>query len=457
MTRKYFGTDGIRGQVGQEPITPESVLKLGWAAGTVLARGQSRPQVLIGKDTRLSGYLLESALEAGLSAAGVDVSLIGPIPTPAVAYLTRSVRAEAGIVISASHNPFQDNGIKFFGADGRKLADALEAEIEAMMDQPVITQPPREIGRARRFEDARGRYIEFCKSTIGNDLTFDGLKVVIDCANGAAYDVAPRLFRELGADVITVGTEPDGLNINDKVGSTHVDTLRQKVLSESADFGIAFDGDADRVMMVDEYGRAVDGDQLLYIAARWRHQHGQLHGGIVGTQMTNLALEQAFERIDVPLVRAKVGDRHVLQELDKRGWQVGGENSGHLLFLDKTTTGDGMVSALEVLNAVRRSDKPFSAQLAGLELFPQEMINVALPDGVPRNSARAMVDLDSIQNAVAEVEAELGNRGRVLLRPSGTEPVIRVMVEGQDGDETRRLCEQLAQRVATIAGDTAKG
>ena len=445
MSKKYFGTDGIRGKVGDAPITPDFVMRLGYAAGRVLTTGSSlargaHPSVLIGKDTRISGYMLESALQAGLSAAGVDVLLTGPMPTPAVAYLTRALRAQAGIVISASHNPFEDNGFKFFSHVGTKLPDSIERAIEAELDLPMQIKPSSELGRARRINDAAGRYVEFCKSTFPNALDLRGLKIVLDCAHGATYHVAPDVFHELGADVITIGNVPDGLNINHECGSTHPQSLQQEVLRQQADLGIAFDGDGDRVVMVDGEGRLLDGDQLLFIIARHRHQTGRLQGGVVGTLMTNLAMQQGLAALDIPFVRAQVGDRYVLELLNQQGWQLGGENSGHILCLDQHSSGDGIISALQVLHAVVESGKTLTRLLGDLTLFPQVLLNV-------RVSRRIDLAANSaLQSAVQDAERELGDRGRVLLRASGTEPLVRVMVEGQD----RALVERLAQNIADV-------
>jgi len=446
MSRKYFGTDGVRGKVGEALITPDFVMRLGYAAGKVLCGLQhhlaygEHPAVLIGKDTRISGYMLESALQAGLSAAGVDVLLTGPMPTPAVAYLTRALRAQAGIVISASHNPFEDNGIKFFSADGAKLADAIEHAIEAELQQPMQVRPSAQLGKARRINDAAGRYIEFCKSTFPNELDLRGLKIVVDCANGAAYHVAPPVFHELGAEVIAIGNQPDGLNINDECGSTHPQALRQAVLQSGADLGISLDGDGDRVVMVDSAGSLLDGDQLLYIIVAHSHRTGRLKGGVVGTLMTNLGFEHALARLGVPFARASVGDRYVLELMNKNGWVLGGENSGHILCLDKHSSGDGIIAALQVLHALRESGIELGALLADLTMYAQVLVNV---------NVQGKLDLDgnpAIQQAVRMAESELDGTGRVLLRPSGTEPKVRVMVEGQD----RKQVEMLANRIADV-------
>ena len=447
--KRYFGTDGIRGRVGEAPITPDFVLKLGWAAGRVLA-GEEGGSVLIGKDTRISGYMFESALQAGLSAAGVDILLLGPMPTPAIAYLTRTLRARAGIVISASHNPYYDNGIKFFSAEGAKLPDETELAIEAMLEQSMVTQDSSRLGKAERVRDAAGRYIEFCKSTIPSTLTLRGLRMVVDCAHGATYHVAPCVFAELGAEVIPLGTEPDGLNINLEGGATHMETLRRRVLAEKADLGVALDGDGDRVMMVDGRGEILDGDELLFIIARSRQQAGRLQGAVVGTVMSNLGLEHALRTLGVELRRAAVGDRYVLELLDRHGWQLGGESSGHIICRDRTTTGDGIISALQVLAAMVKADQPLHDFKAGMRKYPQHMVNVPLTPGFDcRRSPR-------VAEAVEEVEATLGDRGRVLLRPSGTEPVIRVMVEGVDENEVRGLAEQLAQAVREAQEGSAR-
>ncbi|MGB0502994.1 MAG: phosphoglucosamine mutase, partial [Thalassolituus sp.] len=424
MSRKYFGTDGIRGRVGEAPITPEFVMRLGWAAGKVFAaRGKSR--ILIGKDTRISGYMFESALEAGLSAAGVDVGLLGPIPTPGIAYLTRTFRAQAGIVISASHNPFYDNGIKFFSGDGTKLADDIELQIESYLDQPMTCVESDQLGKAMRISDAAGRYIEFCKGT-ANSLNLRGLKVVLDCSHGATYQIAPAVFSELGATVITIGNQPNGLNINHECGSTHPELLRSTVLEEKADLGIAFDGDGDRVLMVDHKGELVDGDQLLFIVATHAHEQGRLNGGVVGTQMSNLGLELALRDKGIEFKRAKVGDRYVMQVLTENNWRYGGESSGHLLCLDSNSTGDGIVSALQVLVALRDSGVGLHEWQKRMVKMPQTMINVR------RSRDMDVMSHPDIITAVAATEKKLADRGRVLLRPSGTEPLIRVMVEAVD-------------------------
>ncbi|WP_027965812.1 phosphoglucosamine mutase [Halomonas halocynthiae] len=447
MTRRYFGTDGIRGTVGESPITVDFMLKLGWATGRVLARKEGRTRVLIGKDTRISGYMFESALEAGLSAAGVDAILLGPMPTPGIAYLTRTFRADAGIVISASHNPFEDNGIKFFSAKGTKLDDEVEARIEAMIDQPLTTVAPSALGKARRIDDADGRYIEYCKSTIPDRVSLHGLRMVIDCAHGATYHIAPSVLQELGADVSVIGASPNGLNINDKVGSTHPGALREAVLEQGADLGIAFDGDGDRVLMVDAEGRLIDGDDMLYLIARDRHARGELGGGVVGTVMSNFGLAAALETLGIPFERAKVGDRHVIERLAANGWQLGGESSGHIVCGHIQTTGDGIVSALQVLAIMIREERSLADLLCDLEKAPQTLINVRLTPGA---SAQELISSPEINRAVAELEAELGNEGRVLLRASGTEPLIRVMVEGRSHLDVEGLAHRLANRVEAL-------
>lgn len=444
MSRRYFGTDGIRGAVGEYPITPDFMLKLGWAMGRVLIGKSGRARVLVGKDTRISGYMFESALEAGLSAAGVDVSLLGPMPTPGIAYLTRTFRADAGIVISASHNPFADNGIKFFSTEGTKLADALEERIEAMLDQPLTTVAANRLGKAMRIEDAAGRYIEFCKSTIPNRVSLHGLRMVVDCAHGATYHIAPSVFRELGAEVSLVGADPDGLNINHEVGSTSPATLRAAVIQQGADLGIAFDGDGDRVLMVDSDGHEIDGDDILYLIARDRHARGQLVGGVVGTVMTNFGLAMSLERMGVPFERVQVGDRYVVERLVANRWQLGGEPSGHIICADVQSTGDGIVSALQVLAIMVSEGRPLNAMLSGLEKMPQALVNVRL---TPGSDAKALMELEAVKEAVLALEAELGTEGRVLLRPSGTEPLIRVMVEGRAHLDVEALAGRLAAQV----------
>lgn len=438
MGRQYFGTDGIRGTVGERPITPDFMLGLGHAVGSVLRRTRERPTVLIGKDTRISGYMIESALEAGFASAGVDVQLTGPLPTPGVAYLTRALRLDLGVVISASHNPFDDNGIKFFSARGEKLPDAWELEVEAELTKPARWVGSAALGRARRIDDARGRYIEFCKGTIDGDLSLRGMKLVIDAAHGAAYQVAPHVFHELGADVVPIGCNPNGLNINEGCGATAPAALVESVLTHQADYGIALDGDADRLLMVDRSGRAYNGDELLYVLADDRLRQGGTVPGVVGTLMTNMAVEQALHGRHVPMVRARVGDRYILEELNARGWQLGGEGSGHLLALDCHTTGDGIVSALQILQAVRRAGVPLHQLLEGVTLFPQVLLNVRLPPGADWKSSRHLAAAQS------EVQHALGAQGRLLIRPSGTEPVLRVMVEARDADLGRKCAEQLA-------------
>ncbi len=453
MGRKYFGTDGVRGRVGEAPITPEFVMRLGYAAGQVLVadRGSlpsnQHPTVLIGKDTRISGYMLEAALEAGFTAAGVNVLMTGPMPTPAVAYLTRALRLQAGVVISASHNPFEDNGIKFFSAGGQKLPDSVEEAIEARLDEPMTTVAARQLGRARRIEDAAARYIEFCKSTFPNRLDLRGLRIVVDCAHGATYHIAPHVLHELGAEVIAIGNAPDGFNINDECGATHTRALSDAVKSHRADLGIALDGDGDRLMMADAKGDIYDGDKLVYVIARHRIQTGYMKGGVVGTLMTNLGTEHALNRIDVPFERAKVGDRYVMERLLDKGWTLGGETSGHILCLDKHTTGDGIVSALQVLRALRETGETLDAFTADLKTYPQVMINVPVSKGFKLDAAEA------VKQSVAHVESELNGSGRVVLRASGTEPLIRVMVEGQDARQVRNLAETIAQAVQhAVAG-----
>lgn len=440
MSRKYFGTDGIRGRVGTPPMTPDFALKLGWAAGRVLGTGRNA-RVVIGKDTRRSGYLFESALEAGFAAAGVESDLLGPLPTPGVAYLTRALRAQAGVVISASHNPHHDNGVKFFGPDGGKLNDAVELEIEAMLERPMECVAPDRLGRAKRLNDGPGRYIEFCKGTFG-ERSLSGLRIVLDCANGAAYKVGPAVFEELNADVVVIGDQPDGLNINRDCGSTHLAPLQAKVRETGADLGIALDGDADRCLMVDAQGREVDGDQILYIVARMRHAAGALVGPVVGTLMSNLGLEHALQELAVDFRRAKVGDRYVMEMLRAHGGVLGGETSGHTICLDKTTTGDGIVTALQVLVALMREGTGLAQLSDGMRKYPQVLINVPV-----LGTAAAALQSQAVVAAQEEVAAQLAGRGRILLRPSGTEPLIRVMVEAEDAAETRRAAEYLASRV----------
>ena len=445
---RFFGTDGVRGKVGEAPITPEQVLKLGWAAGRVLGmKGGDGGKILIGKDTRISGYLLESALESGLSAAGVDIRLLGPMPTPGIAYLARTARARAGIVISASHNPYDDNGIKFFSSDGTKLPDDVEDEIERMMGQPLTTVDSARLGKAKHYEDAAGRYVEFCKSTFPSRMNLEGLRIVLDCANGAAYRIGPHVFSELGADVVAIANTPDGVNINHECGSTHPELLQNTVRAANADLGIALDGDGDRVIMADRDGNLIDGDHLLYIIATEHQTQGRLHGGIVGTLMTNLGLEKALRAKGIPFARAAVGDRYVLAMLHERKWELGGETSGHIICLDRSTTGDGIIAALQVLAAVVGTGKSLSQLMAGLETYPQTMINV-------RMARRFNVkESAQVQQAVRDVESELADAGRVVLRASGTEPVVRVMVEGQDKSQVERLSRQLADTVRRAAED----
>jgi len=444
MARKYFGTDGVRGLVGEAPITPDFVMRLGYAAGKVLVKGRSgqagRPTVLIGKDTRISGYMLEAALEAGFSAAGVDVMLAGPMPTPAIAYLTRALRLQAGVVISASHNPFQDNGIKFFSGHGTKLPDAVELEIEAAIDQPMGCVSSDKLGRASRLRDAQGRYIEFCKSTFPNELDLRGLKIVVDCAHGAAYNIAPHVFHELGAEVIELGTKPDGFNINDGVGATAPKAMAQAVVEHKADLGIALDGDADRLIMCDATGRLYNGDELLYVMVRARMATGKVEGA-VGTLMTNMALEVAFKEMGIGFARAKVGDRYVLEMMKEKGWLFGGEGSGHLLALDRHTTGDGIVSALQVLEALKRANKGLAECCSDLVLFPQTLVNVRVAPGTDWSKNSAVVAEKEA------VERELGDSGRVLIRASGTEPLVRVMVEARDAALAERSAKRIAARL----------
>ncbi|HEC86074.1 MAG: phosphoglucosamine mutase [Candidatus Parabeggiatoa sp. nov. 2] len=443
--RKYFGTDGIRGTVGTPPITPDFVLKLGWAAGRILKNGYNKNKVLIGKDTRISGYMFESALQAGLSAAGMDIRLLGPMPTPAIAYLTRTFHAVAGIVISASHNPFQDNGIKFFSGEGTKLPDEVELAIEAEMERPMQTVAPDRLGKAERIDDAAGRYIEFCKSTIPFDITLKGLKIVVDCAHGATYHVAPCVFRELGASVETIGTQPNGLNINAGYGATQPEALQNAVLYQNADLGIALDGDGDRVLMVDAKGDLVDGDELLFIIAQARHKTGRLQEPVVGTVMSNLGLEQALEKQGISFSRAAVGDRYVLEMLQQKGGNLGGESSGHIICLERTTTGDGIITALQVLAVSVQTGLPLHVLKTGVQKCPQRMINVPITPGLEISS------LPSVQTAVQEAEQQLNSQGRVLLRPSGTEPLIRVMVEGLDVQQVETVAHQLAEVVKAEA------
>jgi phosphoglucosamine mutase len=449
LTRKYFGTDGIRGRVGDPPITPDFVMKLGWAAGRVLAHygAGTKPKVLVGKDTRVSGYMFEAALEAGLSAAGVDIHLLGPMPTPGIAYLTRTFHAHAGIVISASHNPFDDNGIKFFSAEGYKLPDEVEAEIEAELDKPFETGTSRQLGKAHRVTDAAGRYIEFCKSTLSAGVDLRGLKVVVDCAHGATYHIAPAVLEELGATVVAFGNKPDGFNINEGVGATSPQLLQRRVVEEAADLGIALDGDGDRLIMVDAEGELVDGDELTFIIARHRQQQGRLRGAVVGTQMSNLGLELALRTLGVELKRAQVGDRYIMEQLIANGWSVGGESSGHIICLDLTTTGDGIISALQVLEAMVRTGQSLATLKGGITKIPQTLVNVRL------SSRQDVLKLPPVVAAMEEAERRLGTRGRVLLRPSGTEPVIRVMVEGLDSNLVEEVVQNLAAAVRAAVGD----
>ena len=438
--RKYFGTDGVRGKVGTYPITPDFALKLGWAAGKVLASQGSRT-VLIGKDTRISGYMLESALEAGLAAAGLTAAFTGPMPTPAVAYLTRTFRLEAGIVISASHNPYYDNGIKFFSSQGTKLPDDIEEAIEAMLDQPMDCVESAELGKARRINDAAGRYIEFCKSTFPAHLGLDGYKIVVDCANGATYHIAPNVLRELGAEVIEIGTDPNGININEKCGATDVKALQEKVLETKADVGLAYDGDGDRIMMVDHLGNKVDGDQILFIIAREALRSGQLKGGVVGTLMSNMSLEIALKMLGVPFVRANVGDRYVLEKMVEHNWTLGGENSGHIIIADKNTTGDGIIASLAVLSAMVQHRLSLNELASAVKLFPQVLINVRFAGGANP------LESEAVKAVAADVEKRLEGKGRILLRKSGTEPLIRVMVECEDGALAKQCAEEIAEAV----------
>lgn len=440
---KYFGTDGIRGHVGQHPITPEFVLKLGWAAGKVFA-AQGNKKVLIGKDTRISGYMLESALEAGFSAAGVNVEFLGPMPTPAIAYLTSTFRAAAGIVISASHNPYYDNGIKFFSDTGHKLSDDIETAIENMLDEPMDCVASEYLGRAARIQDAPGRYIEFCKSIFPSSLSLAGRKIAVDCANGATYHIAPAVFRELGAEVIEVATKPDGLNINKECGATHTKALAQVVVEQQCELGLAFDGDGDRLMIVDAKGQVIDGDEIVYAIAKQSLSDGELEGGVAGTQMSNMGLELALEKLGVPFIRTAVGDRHVMEGLAAKRWMLGGENSGHIINLKYHTTGDGILAALQFLTAMIRANGTARDLLAGMEKFPQVLVNVRFQPGTDPLQA------DNVQSAVAEVERALAKKGRVLLRKSGTEPLIRVMVEGQDGAAVRAYAQQIAHEVEAV-------
>jgi phosphoglucosamine mutase len=444
MTRQYFGTDGIRGEVGKFPIVPDFVMRLGYAAGQVLAKNagtHGKPTVLIGKDTRVSGYLLEAALEAGFSAAGVDVMLCGPMPTPAVAYLTRTLRLSAGVVISASHNPYHDNGIKFFSAHGDKLDDAVELQIEAALNEAMNCVDSAHLGKAKRLDDATGRYIEFCKSTFPNHLSLHGLKLVVDCAHGAAYHIAPHVFHELGAEVVSIGIHPNGKNINDGVGATAPKALIEKVKEEKADLGIALDGDADRLQLVDAHGRLFNGDELLYLIAKARKDAGESVKGVVGTLMTNLAVEKAIQAEGIQFERAKVGDRYVLEKLKENNWQLGGEGSGHLICLDKHTTGDGIVAALQVLSAMKQNQKTLAQLLEKVTLFPQTLINVKYKQGYDWKTDAKM------QEAITQAEKNLNGSGRVLIRPSGTEPLLRVMVEAQDAHQAQDQAKKIAQTI----------
>lgn len=438
--RKYFGTDGVRGKVGTYPITPDFALKLGWAAGKVLA-SQGSKMVLIGKDTRISGYMLESALEAGLAAAGLSAAFTGPMPTPAIAYLTRTFRAEAGIVISASHNPYYDNGIKFFSAKGTKLPDEIEEAIEAMLEQPMDCVESAELGKASRINDAVGRYIEFCKGTFPAHLGLEGYKIVVDCANGATYHIVPNVLRELGAEVIEIGTDPNGLNINEKCGATDVTALQAKVVETKADVGLAYDGDGDRIMMVDHLGNKVDGDQILFIIAREALRSGQLKGGVVGTLMSNMSLEIALKMLGVPFLRANVGDRYVLEKMVEHDWTLGGENSGHIIIADKNTTGDGIVASLAVLAAMAQHKLSLNELASAVKLFPQVLINVRFVGG------ENPLESDAVKSVAADVEKRLEGKGRILLRKSGTEPLIRVMVECQDATLAQQCAEEIAEAV----------
>lgn len=438
MARKYFGTDGIRGRVGDAPITPEFVMRLGFAAGKVFA-SQGKRRILIGKDTRISGYMFESALEAGLSAAGVDIGLLGPMPTPGIAYLTRTFHADAGIVISASHNPYFDNGIKFFSAQGTKLDDETEQAIEALLDQPMEIVGSDRLGKAKRIEDAAGRYVEFCKSTVFG-LSLKNMRIVLDCAHGATYQIAPLVFSELGAEVFTIGNEPDGLNINENVGSTSPESLQEKVVEMEADLGIAFDGDGDRVVMVDKNGELVDGDELIYMIARHQQATDQLQGGVVGTLMSNMGMELALNDLGIPFSRASVGDRYVMQQLQERNWAIGGENSGHILCLDVSTTGDGIVAALQVLKALAENGQTLHEYKRGMTKLPQIMKNVKVID-------KSIVNNSDVVDAVEQAQAEFAGRGRVLLRPSGTEPVVRVMAEGEDTQQVEQIVDRLVEIV----------
>lgn len=447
MTKKYFGTDGIRGRVGKDPITPQFIMHLGYAAGKVLAasdwhlKEDERPTVLIGKDTRISGYMIESALQAGLSAAGVDVFLSGPMPTPAIAYLIRALRLQAGIVISASHNLFEDNGVKFFSAMGNKLPDEMEHKIEAGLNAPIETLPSEKLGKVQRLKDASGRYIEFCKSSFPYHLDLRGLRIVVDCAHGATYHIAGHVMHELGADVITIGAQPNGLNINLECGATHCSTLQQVVKEHHADLGIALDGDGDRVMMVDKQGRLYEGDQLIYIIAKHRKQRKVLTGGVVGTQMTNLAIENRFKKLNIPFLRTNVGDRYILELLREKGWHLGGENSGHIICMDRHTTGDGIISALQVLHALRDTKKTLAEFMRDVSLYPQRLINVKTPKSFN------FMHNQSVKMACEKAETDLNDKGRILIRASGTEPLIRVMVEGESKKKVDYWAEHIAEAI----------
>lgn len=451
MTKKYFGTDGIRGRVGKDPITPEFIMHLGYSAGKVLTAADwhltegKRPTVLIGKDTRVSGYMLESALEAGLCAAGVDVLLSGPMPTPAIAYLIRALRLQAGIVISASHNLFEDNGVKFFSAEGSKLPDEMEHKIEAGLNSPIETKSSAQLGKVQRLKDATGRYIEFCKSTFPYHLDLRGLKIVVDCANGATYHVAGHVMHELGAEIITIGVQPNGLNINLECGATHCSTLQKAVKQHHADLGIALDGDGDRIMMVDKQGRLYEGDQLIYIIAKHRQQRKVLTGGVVGTLMSNLAIENQFKKLNIPFLRTNVGDRYVWELLNEKGWHLGGENSGHIICMDKHTTGDGIISALQVLYALRDTKKTLAEFMRGVSLYPQRLINVKIPKSFNFSTN------ETIKTVQKNAEADLNDKGRVLIRASGTEPLVRVMVEGESEHKVNYWAKHIAEAVQTAS------
>lgn len=449
MSNTFFGTDGVRGRVGIEPITPKSMVHLGWALGTVLSRHHGRGKVLIGKDTRISGYLLESSLEAGLAAAGMDIVLLGPIPTPAIAYLTQSARASAGVVISASHNPYYDNGVKFFSGEGFKLSDEFEDEIAQLMEQPMQVVEPEQLGKASRMNGAVGRYIEFCKNTISHSTHLKGLKIALDCANGAAYQSAPKVFQELGAETVVINDQPDGFNINQNCGSTHIEDLQQTVLQQKCDLGVAFDGDADRVLMVDRNGQLVNGDQLLYVLASSAYEQGDLQGGVAGTLMTNFGLEKKFSDMGIDFVRADVGDRHVMRELKERDWKIGGESSGHIICLEQTTTGDGLISALQVIEKLVQREQTLDSIVAEWQVYPQQMINVRMTDNNTVSAAEICASA-AVQQSVENVQAKLADTGRILLRPSGTEPLIRVMVEGRDEDLVNNCCTQVAESVQAL-------